>query len=148
MAEKNDLMGKVVYFSHPTFTFRTETEKECISRFHQLNVKKIINPANFGLRDDMKKKICEAEAIIGMCVSKKLTYLVWNEIEYGRANGSEIYTIMVESKNDIGPMVEGIPKDVCKLSLDESKRFSEDILKKEYRMNIYSMMIGNWGRRF
>jgi len=98
MGSKNPLKGKTIYFSHPSFTFRTDTERYCISIFKNLKVEGTINPSNYGLKDDISSLIKEADAIVGMSVARKLTYLVWNEMKYGEENGLDIYTIMAWCK--------------------------------------------------
>ncbi|MFO8109985.1 MAG: hypothetical protein R6U17_05625 [Thermoplasmata archaeon] len=147
MKAKDRLDGMTVFFSHPPFTFRTSTERYCISILDKLNVKKVINPIDYGLKDDMRALVRKSDAVIGMSVNSKLTFLVWNEMKYAEKHGKEIFTMMVESKDDIGPLIEGIPDNVKKLSLDESKIFTSEILS-EHRETFFSLIIGNWGRRF
>jgi len=52
-----------IYFSHPTFTYHTKTEKRCIrlieTKFEKLT--KIINPASFGALKDSKSQIKELD---------------------------------------------------------------------------------------
>lgn len=119
-----------IYFSHPTFTFRTKTEKECISIIEKyLDADEIINPADFGLKHDVRKEILEADAVVGMAVSEKFTFLVWNEMDVGKKDGEKMYTMMVESQRDIGPLVEGVPENIEKLSKNESKAFNHKMMK-------------------
>lgn len=137
-----------IYFSHPTFTFRTKTERECINILKRsFDAEEIINPADFGLRKDPKEKIRESDMVVGMAVSRHFTFLVWNEMKVGKESGAEINTFMVESKNDLGPLVEGVPDGIEKLSPEESQVFREDVLEGE-KESIFSLIIGNWKRRF
>ncbi len=147
MSGKNELEGKTVFFSHPPFIFRTHTERQCLSIIHELKAHEVINPADYGLRDDIRELIKRAHVVIGACVDKNFTFLVWNEMEFGEKHGKKLYTLMVKNKHNIGPLVEGIPKDVKKLSREESELFSMEILS-DHRESIYSIFIGNWGRRF
>ncbi len=140
--------SKVVYFSHPAFCFRTKTESICINILGELDAKEIINPADFGLKNDLKERIARSDVVIGMAVSGKLTYLVWKEMELGKKTGADVCTFFVESKNDIGPLVEDIPDEVEKLSLEESKKFSNSFLSGDLRESIFSMFVGNLSRRF
>lgn len=157
-----------IYFSHPTFTFHTKTEKKCLEIMREyLDVDKIINPADFGLKKDVKEKIKNADAIVAMAVSKRFTYIVWREIELNlgkeifnskkQKSGEKlsdidkegkIYTFMVESKNDIGPLVEGIPEGIKNLDKSETKKFSYKITKKDYQDGFMSSLIGSHGSRF
>ncbi len=147
MGKEDILKGKKVFFSHPTFTFKTDTEKGCISIFKRLKVKEVINPADYGLRDDIRELIREADVVVGMSISEKLTFLVWNEMEFAEKNGLDLFTIMVEDKHDIGPLVIGIPENVEKMSLEDSKAFTDEILK-EHRDSVYSLLLGQRDRRF
>lgn len=139
-----------VYFSHPSFTFQTKTERMCIKIIEEnMAADKIINPSTFGLRENPIKKIKEADVdiVIGMAVSNKLIYSVWKEMKIGRANGSDLCTFYVENKGDIGPLVEGVPESVEKLSKRDSKKFSNEIIEG-YKESFYSLIFGNIGRRF
>ncbi len=47
-----------VYFSHPTITFRTRTETTCLEIIDEvLDPDEIVNPHDFGLKDDLKSII-------------------------------------------------------------------------------------------
>ena len=138
-----------IYFSHPTFTYRTNTEKECISIIEEyLDADEIINPADFGLKHDIRKNILEADAIVGMAVSEKFTFLVWNEMDVAKKDGEKLYTMMVESQRDIGPLVEGVPDNIKKLSKNESKAFSHEVTKGTYRSMFPSLSIFKGSKRF
>ncbi len=145
MKQKDRLKGKTVFFSHPCFTFKTETEERCISIFKDLKIKRVINPADYGLKHDMRMLIKEADIVIGMSVSEKLTFLVWNEMGYGKKLGLDLYTIMVESKHDIGPIVIGIPDNIEKMSLEDTKVFTSEILET-HRPSIGSLLVGKWSK--
>ncbi|MEF8832675.1 MAG: hypothetical protein V5A66_04045 [Candidatus Thermoplasmatota archaeon] len=137
-----------LYFSHPTFTFHTETERSCIDIIEEhLEYDELVNPADFGLRKSTKDKLKDSDGVIAMAVSTRFTYLVWNELEI---NGKEenFYTFMVESRNSIGPLVEGIPDKIERLSKEESKKFSYEITKKDYKEGFLSSMFGSRKKRF
>ncbi|MFP4050366.1 MAG: hypothetical protein ACLFVB_01335 [Thermoplasmata archaeon] len=138
-----------IYFSHPTFTFRTKTEKECIEIIYKyLDADEIINPADFGLKHDVRKNIRKADAIVGMAVSEKFTFLVWNEMDVADKVGEKLYTMMVESQRDIGPLVEGVPENIERLSKNESKAFSHKMMKGNYMSMFPSLSIFKGSKRF
>lgn len=138
-----------LYFSHPTFTYKTKTETTCLRILEKaLETEEIINPSDYGIRTDPRELVDKADAVVGMAVSDKYTFLVWNEMDYGKSKNLDLYTLMVEDKNNIGPLVEGIVDDIEKLSKEESKRFSRSIMVKGSRESFFSIFIGNWGRRF
>jgi len=141
-----------VYFSHPTFTYRTKTESRCIEIIKKAFRKEygtvdVINPSNFGLRINPVTRIKKADKIVGMAVSEKLLYLVWKEMEIAEQFGVEPFIFYVENKDSLGPLVRDVPEDIEKLSKDESKIFSNEILKKQ-KESIFSLVLGNWGGRF
>ncbi len=146
--KKDAFAEKIVYFSHPVFSHRTKTERRCMKMLKELNPKEVINPANLGLRHDIREQIHRADAVVGMAVSGKFTYVVWKELELGKERGAEVFTLMVENKNDLGPLVEGIPKDIVKLSQEDSKEFVECMIASDLRESVLSLFIGNLGRRF
>ncbi len=137
-----------LYFSHPTFTFHTKTERKCIKIIKEhLDVEELINPADHGLRQATKEKLKESDGVVAMAVSGRFTYLVWKEMEI---NGKEenFYTFMVENKNSIGPLVEGVPEDIKRLSKKESRILSYDITKDDYKEGFLSALFGSRGGRF
>mgnify|MGYP006310654427 CR=1 FL=1 len=137
-----------IYFSHPTFTYNTKTERACKKIINKgLKPEGIIDPSNYGLTADLKELISKTDGVVGIAISGKYTFLVWNEMEYGEENDKDLYTLFVKDKNDIGPLVEGMPEDLKKLSRSESKKFSTEITKG-YRDSFFSIFVGNWGRRF
>ncbi len=141
-----------IYFSHPTFTYRTKTESRCIDIIEKAFKKEfesieVINPAEFGLRINPVNKIKQADKIVGMAISDKLIYLVWKELELAEKFQVETYVFYVENKDDLGPLVEGVPDKIEKLSKNESRRFSNIVLKGK-RDSLISSFIGNWGGRF
>ncbi len=141
-----------VYFSHPTFTYRTKTENRCIEIIKEAFSEdyrsvKVINPSEFGLRINPVKKIKKADKIVGMAISEKLMYLVWNEIEVAQKFDVDPYIFYVENKDSLGPLVEDVQEDLEKLSKDESRIFSNKMLKSQNE-SLISMVIGNWGGRF
>lgn len=141
-----------VYFSHPTFTYRTKTESRCIEIIKEafredFETIEVINPSKFGFRINPVNEIKEADKIVGMAISEKLLYLVWKEIELGNKFGLDRYVFYVESKDSLGPLVEDVPEDIEKLSKDQSKIFSNKMLRKQ-KESLVSMIIGNWGGRF
>ncbi len=146
--ERNTFAGKIVYFSHPVFTHRTKTERTCLKILKGLNPQELINPANFGLKHNIQEYVERADTIVAMAVSGKFTYLVWKELEFGKKNGASIYTFMVESKNDIGPLVQGVPDEIVRLSKEESQEFVDKMINDDLRESIISLFIGNIGRRF
>lgn len=137
-----------IFFSHPTFTFRTKTESRCIKIIKDsFEVDKVINPADYGLKDDTSEELRDIELVVGMAVSNKFTYLVWKQMEFGKKNGAKLCTFYVENKNNVGPLVKGMVSEVKKLSKDESKIFSNKILNGN-KESIRSLFVGNWGGRF
>lgn len=140
--------SKVIYFSHPSFLFKTKTERACVDIIKELNALEIINPADYGIKDKAAEKISRCDAVVGVAISNKFTYAVWKEMEIGIKTGSDIYTFFVESKNDIGPLVEGIPEDVEKLSKEQSENFVSQIFSGDMRESFFSMFLGHIGRRF
>jgi len=141
-----------VYFSHPTFTYNTKTESRCIEIIKEafkdsFGSVDVINPSKFGLRINPVNKLKEADKIVGMAISDKMLYLVWKEIELAENFEIEAYVFYVENKDDLGPLVEGVPKNIEKLSKDESRIFSNKMLKGK-RDSFISSFIGNWGGRF
>ncbi|MBS3816023.1 MAG: hypothetical protein KGY76_00480 [Candidatus Thermoplasmatota archaeon] len=147
-----------IFFSHPTFTFHSKTEKKCIDIINEhLETEKIINPADFGLKADLRSKLKSSDSIVAMAVSNCFTYLVWKEIELMEEKEEEmeekekkvkIYTFMVENKNDIGPLVEGIPDEIKKLSKKESKTLAHKLTKKDYQDGFLSSLVGSHRSRF
>lgn len=141
-----------IYFSHPTFTFKTKTEKKCIEIIEEyLEPDKLINPSDFGIKHDLKSKLKESDAIVAMAVSSCFTYLVWNEIEMIREEKEEdlkIYTFMVENRENIGPLVEGVPEEIKKLSKEQSKKLSHEIQKDDYQDGLISSLVGSHSSRF
>ncbi|MFP3871651.1 MAG: hypothetical protein ACOCTR_02400 [Candidatus Natronoplasma sp.] len=143
-----------IYFSHPTFTFNTQTERKCIGIIQEyLEPDKITNPASFGIKDreQVKEELKESDGIVAMAVSGCFTYVVWKEIELREKvedEGAKIYTFMVENKDDIGPLVEGIPEDIKKLSKKESKKLSYKITKADYQDGFLTSLVGSHRSRF
>ncbi len=138
-----------IFFSHPTFTFQTDTEEICLDMIREYfkDIEKVFNPLQYGLKHDMRKFIHQSDAVVGMAVSGNFTFLVHNEMEEGRKEGAELYTIRVRSKEEIGKIEKGVPDEIRKLSRDESERFSNDMMK-ENRESIWSLMIGKHSSRF
>lgn len=138
-----------IYFSHPTFTFKKKTEKKCIEIIKDnLDVDEIVNPSDFGLKDDMRERVKECDAMVGMAVSSNFTFLVWKEMELAEKHSQKLYTFMVENKRDIGPLVKGVPEKIKKLTKEESKRFAHEITKNDYRDSFMSALIGSRKSRF
>lgn len=137
-----------IFFSHPTFTFQTKTESRCIKIIKDsFEVEEVINPANYGLKDDTSKELEKIDLVVGMAVSNRFTYLVWKQMEFGKKNGAKLCTFYVENKNNVGPLVKGMVTEVKKLSKDESKIFSNRMLK-EMNESMGSLFFGNWGGKF
>lgn len=138
-----------LFFSHPTFTFNTKTEKKCLSIIKEhLEVDEVINPSDFGLKHDLRSELEEADALVAMAVSGTFTYLVWNELEIVEEDEVELYTFMVENKDNIGPLVEGIPDDIKRLDKKESKKLSNKITKDDFQDGFMSSFLGSHGSRF
>ena len=116
-----------IYFSHPSFTYHTKTEKRCIrfirSKFE--NLEKIINPASFGALKDSKSQIQDSDIIVGMAIENKYTFLVWKEIEFAQKNELKVFSINANNKNQISDITEGMKEDYEKLSREESHKFSK-----------------------
>src|SRR6056297_2204794 len=120
-----------VYFSHPTLTFRTRTESITLDIIEDsLKPDEIINPANFGLKDDLKSMIQEVDVVVGMAIENKFTFLVWNEMVEGQDNGANLYTIRVKNKEKVGVLEEGFPEGTRKLDREESDNFTGELLKE------------------
>ncbi len=138
-----------LYFSHPTFTFKTKTERRCISIINEyLEPDELTNPADFGLKDDLRSELKKADGIVAMAVSGVFTYLVWKEIEQIKGEDVSLYTFMVQNKDNIGPLVKGIPDDIKRLSKKESKKLSYEITKKDYQDGFITSLLGSHGSRF
>ena len=131
-----------IYFSHPTFTYHTKTEKRCIrliqTKFE--NLTKIINPASFGALKDSKSQIKESDIIIGLAINNKYTFLVWKEIEYSQKNNSKIYSINATNKNQIGDIKKGLLDEHEKLDRDKSEKFKKNIQANDN--TIKSILLG------
>ncbi len=83
-----------------------------------------------------------------MAVSGVFTYLVWKELEMIDKDEVKVYTFMVENKNDIGPLVEGIPEDIKKLTKKQSKRLSHEMTREDYQDGFMSSLVGSHSSRF
>ncbi|MFO7793028.1 MAG: hypothetical protein R6W73_08645, partial [Candidatus Saliniplasma sp.] len=59
----------------------------------------------------------------------------------------EPYVFYVENKDSLGPLVKDVPEDIEKLDKDESRVFSNHILRGR-KESFISMIIGNRGGRF
>ncbi|MFW5912572.1 MAG: hypothetical protein ACOCSA_00175 [Candidatus Hadarchaeota archaeon] len=138
-----------VYFSHPTFTYRTDTEEFCVDMIKERwgNVEKVVNPLEYGLKHDVMSLISSSEKVVGMSVLDKYTFLVWNELERAREEGAEVYTIRVQNKEKIGGIEKGMPEDIVKLSKEESEKFTNELLK-ENRDGLISTIFGHHGGMF
>lgn len=137
-----------VYFSHPTVTFRTRTESICLEIIDEvLKPDEIVNPPDFGLRDDLKSIIHGCDVVVGMAIENNHTFLVWNEMEEGRKHGAEVYTIRVKNKENIGELEKGFPEGVRQLTREKSDKFTGELMK-ENRGSFISLLFGNWGSRF
>ncbi|MFP4000352.1 MAG: hypothetical protein ACLFSM_02355 [Thermoplasmata archaeon] len=138
-----------LYFSHPTFTFNTRTERKCISIINEhLEPDELTNPADYGIKHDIKSDLKDSDALVAMAVSGAFTYVVWKEIEFVKENDVQFYTFMVENKQDIGPLVKGIPEKIKRLSKKQSRKLSHEITKKDYQEGFISSLIGSHGSRF
>ncbi|KXB05726.1 hypothetical protein AKJ50_00055 [candidate division MSBL1 archaeon SCGC-AAA382A13] len=138
-----------IYFSHPTFTFRTDTEEFCIKMIREKfnDIEKIFNPLKYGLKHDVRSFIHESDAVVGMAISEKFTFLVQNEMKEGKKWGADLYTIRVQNKEKIGEIEEGMPKEIQKLSKEESDKFTNELMKKN-RESFWSLLLGKHGSRF
>ncbi len=137
-----------VYFSHPTLTFRTRTEKTCKDIINDgLEPEKIVNPANYGLKDDIRSLVRSSDAVVGMAIGNKYTFLVWNEMVEGEENGADVYTIRVKNKEKIGRLEKGFPEGTRRLTKEESDEFTGELLE-ENRGSLLGFLFGNWGSRF
>lgn len=136
-----------VFFSHPTVTFRTDTEDTCISMISEaFDPDKIFNPSNYGLKDDLRSIIHEADVVVGMAILNKYTFLVWNEMKEGKAHGADLYTIRVKNKERIGGIEEGMLEEISELPKDESNQFTQELMK-ESRESLMTLLFGNWGSK-
>ncbi len=138
-----------LYFSHPTFTFKTKTERRCIRIIKEhLEPDQLTNPADFGFKHDLKSELEKCDGIVAMAVSGVFTYVVWKEIELIKKKDAEVYTFMVENKENIGPLVKGIPDDIKRLNKQQSKKLSHEITKNDYQEGFVTSLIGSHGSRF
>jgi len=139
----------IIYFSHPTFTFKTKTERKCKGIIKEyLEPEEIIDPSNFGLKHDRTSELKRADGIVGMAVSSCLTYAVWKEMKLGKQDDANLYTFMVENKEDIGPLVKGVPDEIRTLSKKESKKLSYELTKKDYQDGFITSLVGSHKSRF
>ncbi|MBS3788210.1 hypothetical protein KGY63_00695 [Candidatus Bipolaricaulota bacterium] len=137
-----------VYFSHPTFTFRTRTETTCVEIIDEvLDPDEIVNPTEYGLKDDLKSIVHGCDVVVGMAIENKYTFLVWNEMEEGKEHGADIYTIRVKNKENIGELEKGFQEGTKRLSQEETDKFTGELLKQN-RSSFLTLLFGNWGRRF
>lgn len=112
-----------------------------------LDPEEIVNPADFGLKDDLRSMVRKADAVVGMAVENKFTFLVWNEMVEGENHGADVYTIRVKNKENVGVLEEGFPEGTRRLDRDESDTFTGKLLK-ENRSSWLGILFGNWGSRF
>lgn len=138
-----------VYFSHPTFTFGTDTEEFCVGMIRDYfeDVQEVVNPSDFGLKHDVKSLVCNSDKVVGMAVMGRYTFLVWNEMEEGEREGADLFTIDVQNKEKIGEIERGMPEDIQKLSKEESEKFTNDLLT-ETREGVLSVIFGKHTSRF
>ncbi|KXA90879.1 hypothetical protein AKJ64_05150 [candidate division MSBL1 archaeon SCGC-AAA259E17] len=138
-----------VYFSHPTFTYQTDTEEFCVDMIRENfnNVKEVVNPLEYGLKKNVRKIIRESDVVVGMAISGKYTFLVHNEMEDGRKGGADLYTIRVQNKEKIGKIEKGMPEEIRKLSRKESNRYTKELMK-ENRESFWSLLLGKHNTRF
>lgn len=137
-----------LYFSHPTLTFRTKTEEISLEVIKDsLEPDEIVNPADYGLKDDLRSMVREADAVVGMAIEDKFTFLVWNEMDEGQEHGADLYTIKAKNKENVGILEEGFPEGTSKLNREESESFTSELLK-ENRSRWLGLLFGNWGSKF
>ncbi|MFQ6087328.1 MAG: hypothetical protein ACE5K0_00295 [Candidatus Methanofastidiosia archaeon] len=133
-------LGEKLYFSHPTLTFHTKTERECLeflrSKFRD---SKIINPADYGFKGKgfFENLISSSRIVCGLVIFEKYTYGVLKEMEYGVNLGKEVYTIASESKEEFFRtklrLKEGMPSEYERLSWEQTKKLYSELQKKSYR---------------
>ncbi len=139
----------IIYFSHPAFTFKTKTERKCKDIIQEyLETEEIIDPSDFGLKHGRKQELERADGIVGMAVSSCFTYSVWKEMRLAKQEDTEIYTFMVENKEDIGPLVKGVPDEIRRLSKKQSKKLSYEIMKNDYQDGFITSLVGSHRSRF
>lgn len=138
-----------IYFSHPTVTYGSDTEKKCIEiiKNHFEQQIDLINPADYGLKHDLRSKVKGADVLVGLSISGKFTFLVWNELKEGKTHGADVYIIDFKDKENISKIIGGIPQNFEKLSKEESKAFTEEIMKKN-RDSIWSILLGKHSSPF
>jgi len=138
-----------LYFSHPTFTFKTETERKCIGIIQEhLEPDEIINPSDYGLKHDIRSELERADSIVAMAVSNCFTYIVWKELEFLEKKDPDKFTFMVKDKKNVGPLVKGVPDDIKRLSKKESKKLSYQITKGDYQDGFLTSLTGSHRSRF
>jgi len=141
----------IAYFSHPSLSYHTNTEKMAIRIMKkELSVDKVINPYDFKGRkkEKLNQMLKESDMVIGMSVYEKYPYIVWNDMEYGISLDKEVHTINFPSDRT-GPMVldEGMKDEYERLSLEDTDKLYSDIMKEDSKGLLSRLFLGKLGKR-
>ena len=139
---------KNVYFIHPSITYHTKTARRCITLIkyelgEDLNIK---NASNLSRKQigNWKSDIGKTDSAVGLAIEEKYTTSVWTVLEYAQEQKKDVYTIRVNEA--IMKWHEGILGDVEKLSLEETKKFTNDLLYEEGKGMFRRMLLGGGGK--
>jgi len=120
---------KKVYLIQPSVTYHSRTERFCL-KLIKSEIEgdiKIINAANLSIKRirEWKEEIKEVDIVVGLAIENKYTISVWTVLEYAESLKKPIYTIAVGEATFNWD--EGILKDIEKLSLEETRKFTRGI---------------------
>ncbi|PTD94730.1 hypothetical protein C9439_01060 [archaeon SCG-AAA382B04] len=133
-----------VYFSHPTFTYHTETERKCISKIRKKFSEEIVNPSEKGFRSKSKEMIDKSDKIVGVAIEDKVTFLVNQEVKYAKNSGNKAYIINVEEKNLISDIRDFSRDDFEILTLEKTKEFKANLRKED--LSVTGFLFGGKSR--
>jgi len=135
---------KKVYFIHPSITYHSRTERFCLKLIKsELGEEiEIINSGDIGIERvrRWKEDIMGIDAVVGMALEDKYTISVWTVMEYAESLKKDIYTIRIGETSF--KWEKGILKDVKKLSLDETRKFTRDITMGDTKHAIMGLLFG------
>ncbi|MEA1993657.1 MAG: hypothetical protein U9N35_04600 [Euryarchaeota archaeon] len=136
---------KKVYFIHPSITYHSRTEKRCLQLIKsELGEDlEIINPSNLNKKQiqGWKEDLTEMDAVVGMALEEKYTVSVWTVLEHAEKLKKPVYTIRVNET--ITKWHEGVLEDVEKLPLEETRRFTREIIYEDGKGMFKGMIFGN-----
>jgi len=135
---------KKVYFIQPSITYHSRTERFCLKLIkselgEDMN---ITNPANLSMKriKQWKEEIKEIDTVVGLALENKYTISVWTVLEYAESLKKPIYTIKVGETTF--KWDEGIQKDVEKLSLEETRKFTRKITLGDGKHMLRGLIFG------